>query len=76
MKHNRLTYVELNPKYCSDLLLKDCAANTYRRIDAPLLSEMDSKNMAQSFIALFRSAAIDRKRGELGANNDGKRVSN
>ncbi len=59
-----LTYVELNPKCCSDLLLKDCASNTYQRIGAPLLLDKDSKLLAESFMELFAAVAITRIRGE------------
>ncbi len=64
MKKTNLTYIELNPKRCSDLLLKDCVLDTYSRIEAPYLLENDSRLLAESFRELFASVAVDRKRGE------------
>ncbi len=64
MSKNNLTYVELNPNRCSDLLLKNCSDKTYQRIPAPFLLLEDSKLLAESFRALFASVDVGRKRGE------------
>jgi NADPH:quinone reductase-like Zn-dependent oxidoreductase len=60
----KLTHVQLNPKRCSDLLLRDYSSNTYQRIPAPILLDEDSRLLAESFRELLASVAIERKRGD------------
>ncbi len=78
MSKESLTYVQLNHKRCSDLLLKDCVADSYQRIPAPLLLEEGSRLLAESFRELFASVSIDRKRGiwtnELTMTERGNRI--
>lgn len=58
-----MTKVELNPKYASNLHLRDMRANTYQAVSQPLLSESDSKKLTDTIKDLFKTVAIDRKRG-------------
>ncbi len=52
----------MSRKGCSDITLKDCATNTYKRVDKPALSDEDSKKLAEMLIEMVSKNAIDRKR--------------
>lgn len=60
-----MTIIELNTKGCTEILLKNCATNTYDgggKYPAPALLDDDSKKLATCILELVKANAIDRKR--------------
>lgn len=59
-----LSYFELNPNGATSLHLKHVSTRIYNNTKTPVLSDVDSKSLADTITALLKSVAVDRKRGE------------
>ena len=63
MKNQSLSYVELSERGCDSIVLQNLhiREEVYGGASAPVLSDKDSKKLAQSIIELFKTVAVKKK---------------